>query len=146
MERSKVEFVRIVDYTGKIKVDVEQLKRVIFNLSNNAISAMKDGGVFGLECRLVANEVEFRIRDSGPGIPAEIRSKLFNAFATFGKKEGTGLELVFRGPEGRSPTSHGQCVSVVVRSVARTNGGVRSGGLPVSAPIRNARGATIGVV
>jgi|GEM_PF-2193661 len=93
MQRSKVEFQRIIDYNGQIRVDTEKLKRVIFNLSNNALAVMKDGGVFSLECRRVENDVEFRIRDTGPGIAPEIRPKLFNAFATFGKKEGTGLGL-----------------------------------------------------
>ncbi|MBI4860022.1 MAG: GAF domain-containing sensor histidine kinase [Candidatus Riflebacteria bacterium] len=93
MSRSKIEFMKVVQYEGPIRVDREKLKRVIFNLSNNALAAMKDGGVFGLECRRVEGEVEFRISDTGPGIAPEIRPKLFNAFATFGKKEGTGLGL-----------------------------------------------------
>jgi signal transduction histidine kinase len=93
MARSKVEFHRKIEYDGLIRVDQDKLKRVIFNLSNNAIQAMKEGGLFSLECRPIDSDVEFRIRDSGPGIPPEVRKKLFNAFATFGKKEGTGLGL-----------------------------------------------------
>lgn len=94
MERSKVDFEKIVEYDGTVRIDVDKVKRVIFNLSNNALQVMKDGGKFSLACRPVDNaELEFRIHDSGPGIPKEIRARLFNAFATFGKKEGTGLGL-----------------------------------------------------
>lgn len=94
MERSKIEFEKVVEYDGTVRIDSDKVKRVIFNLSNNALQVMKDGGKFSLSCKPVENhELEFRIHDSGPGIPPEIRARLFNAFATFGKKEGTGLGL-----------------------------------------------------
>jgi signal transduction histidine kinase len=93
MQRSKVDFVKVVEFEGSLRIDPDKIKRVIFNLSNNALQVMKDGGTFGLECRPVDGDVEFRIYDSGPGIPPEVRPRLFNAFATFGKKEGTGLGL-----------------------------------------------------
>ena len=35
----------------------------------------------------------FRVKDTGPGIPAQIRGKLFNHFVTADKAEGTGLGL-----------------------------------------------------
>ncbi|NPV00911.1 MAG: HAMP domain-containing histidine kinase [Brevinematales bacterium] len=34
-----------------------------------------------------------KIEDSGPGIPEDIKSRIFEAFVTHGKKEGTGLGL-----------------------------------------------------
>jgi signal transduction histidine kinase len=33
------------------------------------------------------------IADSGPGVPAEIRERIFEPFVTHGKKRGTGLGL-----------------------------------------------------
>jgi signal transduction histidine kinase len=35
----------------------------------------------------------FRIQDTGPGIPDQIRERIFEPFATFGKSRGTGLGL-----------------------------------------------------
>lgn len=93
LKGANVDFVRKIEYDGPLRLDVEKMKRVIFNFSNNSLSAMPDGGTFTLEFRKVGQEVEIRISDTGPGIPPELRPKLFSPFATFGKKEGTGLGL-----------------------------------------------------
>jgi signal transduction histidine kinase len=37
--------------------------------------------------------VEIEVRDTGPGVPAEIRGQLFQPFVTSGKKNGLGLGL-----------------------------------------------------
>jgi len=37
--------------------------------------------------------VEIRVADDGPGIPDAIAGKLFELYATYGKKGGTGLGL-----------------------------------------------------
>ena len=39
--------------------------------------------------------VEVRLRDTGPGVPAEMRDQIFNPFVTT-KKTGVGLGLVDR--------------------------------------------------
>ena len=38
-------------------------------------------------------QVLFSFGDTGPGIPREMEGRLFDSFATFGKKNGTGLGL-----------------------------------------------------
>jgi signal transduction histidine kinase len=37
--------------------------------------------------------VEFHLKDTGPGIPAQIRDTLFEPFVSWGKEYGTGLGL-----------------------------------------------------
>jgi signal transduction histidine kinase len=54
---------------------------------------MPDGGKIYLRFQQDAKEVVTEIEDTGPGIPPEIADKLFEAFATHGKKHGTGLGL-----------------------------------------------------
>ncbi|MBI5367583.1 MAG: GAF domain-containing sensor histidine kinase [Planctomycetes bacterium] len=93
METAKIEFERVVEFEGTIRVDQDKLKRVIFNLSNNALAVMPNGGKFSLTCKPVEGWVEFRVRDTGPGVPEELKPKLFGAFQTMGKKDGTGLGL-----------------------------------------------------
>lgn len=80
-------------YTGAARFDENKIKRVIFNLSRNAIDAMPEGGRFLLSVEREADEVVFRAKDNGPGIPPEIAGRLFESFVTSGKKHGTGLGL-----------------------------------------------------
>ncbi len=90
-----VEVVRIRPLP-EIIVDPEQLKEVMVNLIINACEKMKNGGsiviveqVTGVKFSRMA---VVRITDSGPGVPASLRDKIFQPFFTT-KEEGTGLGL-----------------------------------------------------
>lgn len=76
-----------------MNVDPARLQRVFHNLLHNAADAMTNGGIVMLRFTLKESRVITEIEDTGPGIAPEIASKLFEPFATFGKKEGTGLGL-----------------------------------------------------
>lgn len=80
-------------YTGAARFDENKLKRGIFNLARNALDAMPDGGRFLLSVEREGDELVFRAKDNGPGIPPEIADRLFESFVTSGKKHGTGLGL-----------------------------------------------------
>ncbi len=74
--------------------DEAKILRALNNLVNNAIEAMDpDGGKLRIECEERGDDIEFCVTDSGPGIPKEIRDKLFEPFVTAGKETGTGLGL-----------------------------------------------------
>ncbi|MFZ5440204.1 MAG: GAF domain-containing protein [Myxococcota bacterium] len=92
-EASKVELKVLVSYTGAARFDEGKIKRVIFNLARNALDAMPGGGRFLLSVEREADEIVFRAKDNGPGIPPEIADRLFESFVTSGKKHGTGLGL-----------------------------------------------------
>ena len=75
-----------------------ELERVFLNLIANAAKAMPDGGT--MTVRLSSCEtpegrrVEARIEDTGPGVPAEVLSRLFSPFVTTrAGSGGTGLGL-----------------------------------------------------
>ena len=72
----------------------DQLRQVVLNLFLNAIEVMNpDGRLFVWTQYLPKQEeVLFTVRDSGPGIEAEILSHIFDAFIT-SKHTGTGLGL-----------------------------------------------------
>ncbi|MFQ5500182.1 MAG: PAS domain-containing sensor histidine kinase [Candidatus Zixiibacteriota bacterium] len=76
-----------------VSIDRQRFRRVIDNLLGNALEALKPGDLvtinwlFGLEVLSIA------IEDNGPGIPDEIRDKLFEPFVSTGKATGTGLGL-----------------------------------------------------
>ena len=78
-------------------VDPEQFRQVILNLLHNATQAMPAGGVIEVEVGAArtpaAPQVMLRVCDSGAGMSAEVRQKLFTPFFTT-KEDGTGLGLV----------------------------------------------------
>jgi two-component system NtrC family sensor kinase len=54
---------------------------------------METGGTLTIATYRCDGTVEFRLSDTGPGIPQEIRDTLFEPFVTYGKARGTGLGL-----------------------------------------------------
>lgn len=76
-----------------IYVDPEKINRVFMNIMKNALEAMKKGGKFSLIADQENGEVVFKLSDTGQGIPAEIKDRLFDSFVTSGKEGGTGLGL-----------------------------------------------------
>ncbi len=75
-----------------------QLIQVVINLITNALRAMGDlprgERRLSLTCRAEEGQVRLEVRDSGPGVPASIRSSLFEPFAsTHTGNGGTGLGL-----------------------------------------------------
>ncbi|MBE0596096.1 MAG: sensor histidine kinase, partial [Desulfuromonadales bacterium] len=75
--------------------DSNQLKQVFINLLLNAAQVLPRGGRVAVRTvRLGSDEVMAVIADSGPGVPAELRDKIFEPFFSTRKEgEGTGLGL-----------------------------------------------------
>jgi two-component system nitrogen regulation sensor histidine kinase NtrY len=83
----------------QVRVDPEQMKRVMINLIDNAIEAMERQGTIVIEtARDVPNSlVRIVVADTGPGIPAAERDKLFLPYySTKGRGSGLGLAIVRR--------------------------------------------------
>jgi len=78
--------------------DKVQIEQVVFNLVRNAIEAMEATESTGRRALTVAtkpapgNMVEVSIADTGPGLPLDIRAKLFEPFVTT-KASGLGIGL-----------------------------------------------------
>jgi two-component system, NtrC family, nitrogen regulation sensor histidine kinase NtrY len=77
-----------------VRLDPEQIRRVIINLVDNAIEAMERRGKIVVETQLDAanNLVRVVVADNGPGIPAAERDKLFLPYYST-KRRGSGLGL-----------------------------------------------------
>jgi signal transduction histidine kinase len=75
-----------------IVADKLRLNQVFLNIINNAINVAQEGEIIVFLERQDNNTVLVRITDDGPGIPSNIKDKLFTKFVT-GSKSGTGLGL-----------------------------------------------------
>ena len=73
---------------------VSELNQVWTNLIDNAVGAMNGSGVLTLRALNGKTQVSVEVEDDGPGIPAEVASRIFEPFLTTkGVGEGTGLGL-----------------------------------------------------
>jgi signal transduction histidine kinase len=73
--------------------DRRQLRRALANVVDNAIAMSPDGGEVGIALRRPRGGGAFvEIHDSGPGVPRELRDKVFEPFFTK-RPGGTGLGL-----------------------------------------------------
>jgi two-component system nitrogen regulation sensor histidine kinase NtrY len=77
-----------------VRLDPEQVRRVIINLVDNAIEAIDRQGEIVVETQLDAAHsiVRVIVADNGPGIPAGERDKLFLPYYST-KRRGSGLGL-----------------------------------------------------
>lgn len=75
-----------------VRGDPDQLRQVFLNLAHNALQAMPNGGVLGLEVARAAEWVEITVTDSGPGLRDAQRDVIFLPFVST-KADGLGLGL-----------------------------------------------------
>ncbi|HBD09440.1 MAG TPA: histidine kinase, partial [Syntrophobacteraceae bacterium] len=62
--------------------DPDQIKQVLLNLLYNALDAMGESGTVGIKSLATGSKARILIQDSGPGIPEELRSRIFDPFFT----------------------------------------------------------------
>ncbi len=74
-----------------IEADRSQLFRVLSNLILNAVNA--GAGRVTITGARDGNTITMDVADDGPGIPAQIRERLFQPFSASGRAGGTGLGL-----------------------------------------------------
>jgi two-component system, LuxR family, sensor kinase FixL len=78
--------------SAAIMADAELLKLIAQNLLLNAVHAIAGAGIVKIRVSSSETMCRIEIQDSGPGIPPEVRAKLFTPFFTT-KARGTGLGL-----------------------------------------------------
>ena len=100
LEKFNIEIVEKFKPVPKIYCDAGQLSEVFLNMVTNARDAMHPkGGALNIEVESVGDNIRIIFKDTGCGIPEEIKGKIFEPFVTtkgaLGKSEipGTGLGL-----------------------------------------------------
>lgn len=79
---------------GRIMVQMDRgrLRQILLNLIKNACEAAGSGGGIFVRIERVGEHAELTVRDTGPGVPAELRDRIFDPFFTT-KDSGTGMGL-----------------------------------------------------
>jgi signal transduction histidine kinase len=89
---------RSIDYRQQVRArpvivsDGDRVLQVVANLLSNAFHATPDGGRISLELAQQNGSVHVSVEDNGPGIPKEMRERLFRPFVSQ-SGGGTGLGL-----------------------------------------------------
>jgi signal transduction histidine kinase len=79
--------------TSELWLDEGRMSRCLSNIVKNALEAVKDRGKIRLAFEEQGDQLLITIADNGPGIPEELRTRVFEPFVTYEKKGGTGLGL-----------------------------------------------------
>ena len=92
-----IQVVLNVDKAALVMGDLDLLQQAVLNVITNAIEAMPNGGTLRIETLHAAGKCELSISDTGPGIPPELRDRIFNLyFSTKPQGSGIGLAMAFR--------------------------------------------------
>jgi signal transduction histidine kinase len=107
---TKCQTVTLDTCPSPIEGDVDELGILIGNLIDNALRYTPPGGRVAVRCRRDGDRVRLEVRDNGPGVPPEDRSRIFDRFfRVAGSNErgsGIGLSLVARIAESHGAVIH----------------------------------------
>ena len=95
----KAEVVRQFAPLPRIPCRPLQIEQVFINLLVNAAQAIPERGKVTISAEIVDGDAVVRVRDTGTGIPAELRQRLFEPFFTtkpVGKGTGLGLHVAYK--------------------------------------------------
>ncbi|WPD22472.1 MAG: ATP-binding protein [Candidatus Electrothrix scaldis] len=89
-----IDFPLEYDEVPQFAFDPVQIKRVLINLLDNAVSVLAHGGTVSTEIHLHREEdtVMIIVRDNGPGMVPQVKQRLFEPYFST-RKSGTGLGL-----------------------------------------------------
>jgi len=83
----------------QVQADPKDIEQVLMNLIDNAVQSAEESEhpTVGLIMEYEGDDFTYRVRDNGPGIPEEVRERMFDPFYTTkptGKGTGLGLSIV----------------------------------------------------
>ena len=88
--------IRVAPDIGSFVADERRVRQTLFNLLANAIGFSPAGETITLAAQRLKDAVIFSVTDRGPGIPADVKDKVFDWFETNSlgsRHRGTGLGL-----------------------------------------------------
>jgi len=64
-----------------VALDAQRITQALLQLAHNAVQHTDDGAEIGIGSHVVGSRLELWVRDTGPGVPEEIRANIFDRFA-----------------------------------------------------------------
>jgi len=98
-EKSAIVTLNVDEDLPRVRGVAGELNQIWGNLLENALDAVTDGGSVEMCAKREGNQVVVRIRDNGPGIPPEVKGRIFDPFFStkpLGRGTGLGLDIVRR--------------------------------------------------
>ncbi|MFF6983128.1 DUF4118 domain-containing protein [Streptomyces sp. NPDC008343] len=137
-----------------VAVDPGLLERSVANLVENAVKYSPDGGRVLVAASAIAERVEVRVVDRGPGVPDEAKERIFAPFQRYGdapRGAGVGLGLAVArgfaeamgGTLNAEDTPGGGLTMVLTLRAAGSRAALHEeGGVPVEHPVEPERQTT----
>ncbi len=85
--------VKVEENLPSVHGDRQKLTQVLLNLVRNAVQATGQWRHIGIEASRRNGHVVFAVEDEGPGVPAELKQKLFKPFVSSKGENGMGMGL-----------------------------------------------------
>jgi signal transduction histidine kinase len=93
-EKKKIEFIfKPTEEKCVISTDHFRLAQILRNLTQNAVRHTETGGLISLEIEIQENELLLHFRDTGEGIPEEMRNVIWQPFQKHPRSDGSGIGL-----------------------------------------------------
>lgn len=99
-QAKNISLAAVAPHEMPVRADEDLLRRMILNLLDNAIKYTPEGGSVTVTCSVGPDGYELSVTDSGPGIPVEMQSRIFERFfrvdrarSRTGRDGGAGLGL-----------------------------------------------------
>lgn len=95
LRERKIDFKHSIRYVGEIEINPDKIRRCILNIAGNARDSMETGGSLHIDIYETGDNESITVsfKDTGKGMPPNIRETLFEPFVTYGKKSGSGLGM-----------------------------------------------------
>jgi len=125
---------------GAFEADRHLLRRAALNLVRNALEASPPGGAASLSVRVADGQAVVSVLDRGPGLPPEVRARLFQPFTTT-RERGTGLGLALA---RQAALAHGGTLELLDRDGGGTEARLALPLRPAAGPPRRPAAAPLG--